>query len=118
MGTIYIRDLRVHARHGVLEQEQRVGNDYILNISVDYPMEAACLSDDVAETLNYADIAAIALREMRVASRLLEHVAHRIATAILRADPKTHSVTVDIEKVAPPMKVDCHGAGVRLTLQQ
>ena len=117
MPQIYIKDMRLHAFHGVLPQERVVGNDYVINVVVDYPFEAACLSDDVADTLNYAELAEVIKQEMAVQSNLLEHVAHRICTAIIRQFPKTRKVSIDLRKVTPPMSVDCSGAGVRVQIE-
>ncbi len=114
MTQIYIRDMSLHAYHGVLEQERRVGNDYVINITVDYPFMDACDSDDVSDTLNYANLAELIKREMAIQSNLLEHVAHRICRAIYREFPRTECVEIDIRKIAPPMPADCAGAGVRL----
>lgn len=113
---IFIRDLRLHAYHGVLEQERQTGNDYVINLSVDYPIGNACHSDDVADTMSYADAADVVQYEMGIPSQLLEHVAYRICTAILYRFPHAKAVTLDLQKVAPPMKADCKGAGVVLTL--
>ena len=116
MGTIYIKDLRLHAFHGVLPQEREVGNDYVVNLSVDYPVETAAQSDKVEDTMSYADAAAIIQREMGTPSCLIENVAWRIAHAVLDTFTSAASVTVDIMKIAPPMQADCAGAGVRITL--
>lgn len=111
---VYIRDLRLHAYHGVLQQERTVGNEYIVNISVAYPWQDAMSSDDVADTLNYATLADLVVREMSVPSRLLEHVAGRIVTAVRNDFPLATSVSLDIRKVAPPIPHDTGGCGVEL----
>lgn len=117
MGTIYLDNLRFHAFHGVQKQERNVGNDYIVNVSVQYPLELACDSDDVNDTLNYATLAEIVKEEMTVPSNLLEHVAQRIGKSIFAQFPLTESATIDIKKIAPPFSVDCDGAGIRITMQ-
>ena len=109
--------MRLHAFHGVLEQERRVGNDYVVNVSVDYPLHEACQSDDVRDTLNYAVLADIVKEQMNVPSSLLEHVAKRIADAVMTKFPLAETVTIDIRKVAPPMSADCDGAGVRVVVK-
>lgn len=113
-GQIYIQNLRLHAFHGVLPQERIVGNDYVVNVTVDYPLDAACKSDDVADTLNYAELAAVIKEEMAVKSQLLEHVVGRIAKAVLQRFAMADAVEIDLRKIAPPMQVDADGAGVRL----
>lgn len=115
---IHISDLRLHAFHGVLSQERTVGNDYIINVHVGYPWMHATVSDDVSDTLNYADLACLIKEEMAVPSALLEHVAGRIANRIINAYPETTSVQLKITKVAPPMSADCKGAGVELIINR
>ena len=114
MGQVYIKDMRLHAFHGVNEQERVVGNDYVVNLCVDYPLEQACTSDDVSDTLNYATLVDIVKQEMQQPSNLLEHVAGRIARAVFAMHAKAEAVTVDIRKIAAPMSADFAGAGVRL----
>jgi dihydroneopterin aldolase len=47
---------------------------------------------------------------------LLEHLAERIAVAVLRiAGPRAGSVTVAIRKLRPPVSADLGSAGVRIT---
>lgn len=118
MGVIYISDLRLHAFHGVLPQERIVGNDYVINLSVEYPMEKAAETDDVADTMNYAEAVAVIEGEMAKHSNLLEHVAHRICCAILERFPLAASAEIDLRKVAPPMKACCSGAGVKLRIER
>lgn len=114
---IYIRNMRLHAFHGVMPQEREVGNDYVINLTVDYPIVRAAETDDVCDTMSYADAADIIRKEMAVQSNLLESVATRIARAILSVFVSAREVTVDIMKVAPPMQADCDGAGVVVTLK-
>ncbi len=115
-NQIYIKNLRLHAKHGVLEQERVVGNDYVLNVVVDYPFLSACESDDLSGTLSYAHLSEIIRQEMSVPSNLLEHVAYRICKAVKTLYPKTERVRVDIRKLAPPMSIDSDGAGVIVEL--
>lgn len=117
-STIFIKDIRLHAYHGVLPQEREVGNDYVVSLTVDYPIMTACLSDDVTDTMSYADAADVIHREMGIQSNLLENVAYRICKAILDKFTKAQSATVSLTKIAPPMQTDCAGAGVTLRLSQ
>ncbi|NPD81079.1 dihydroneopterin aldolase [Prevotella sp. PINT] len=120
MGTetyIHIDNLRMHAFHGVLEQERRVGNDYLINIKVGYPWLHAVATDDVEDTLNYAALAGIVKEQMNIPSALLEHVAGRITARIQEMFPKCTSIDLRITKVAPPMQCDCDGAGVHIVMK-
>lgn len=115
---IHIDEMRLHAYHGVLSQERTVGNDYIISVRVGYPWQKAAASDDVADTLNYADLALIIKEEMAKPSALLENVAGRIADTITNTYPTVTSLHIRLTKVAPPMSVDCKGAGVEIILSR
>lgn len=113
---IYLREVRFHACHGVMPQERSVGADFTVDLRVGYPFKDAMNSDDVEDTLNYAQLYEIVKQEMAVPSKLLEHVAGRIVSAVNTAFPKVTSLDLCITKVNPPMGADCKGAGVEIHL--
>ena len=95
---IHLRNVRFHAFHGVLPQERRVGGYFIVDLRVGYPLAAAMQNDKVADTLNYAQLFDLVKREMAVPSRLLEHVAGRIASAIEATFPQATSIDLLLTK--------------------
>lgn len=101
--TIEINGLKLRARHGVAEQERTVGNDFEVTVHLRYPIEEAMSTDDIACTLNYAEVAALIRHEMSVPSRLLEHVAGRIRRSILSTYPAVVGGMIRVAKPAPPM---------------
>ncbi len=115
-SKIYIRSLRVHAFHGVLPQERVVGNDYVVDVSAEYDISRAVATDNVADTLNYADMCKAINDEMAVPSQLIEHVAGRVAERLFELFPAITSLRLSLTKVNPPMGADCDGAGVEIEL--
>ena len=115
-SCICVRHLRLYAYHGVLPQEQRVGGEYDVDLRGHYIITRAMESDDVADTLNYAELCQIVKREMAVPSKLLEHVAGRIGRAVFEAFPEATALELSLTKINPPMGADCDGAGVELYL--
>ncbi|MBQ8486702.1 MAG: dihydroneopterin aldolase [Prevotella sp.] len=113
---IHLRKLRFRAFHGVLPQERQVGGDFVVTLRIGYPWHAAMETDDVADTLNYAAAYEVVRAEMSMPSRLLEHVAGRVANALLRQFPAITSVDLWLYKLTPPMGADSEGAGVELHL--
>ena len=109
---ICLHEVRFYAFHGVMPQERSVGGEFLVSVKVGYPLEKAMISDDVADTLNYAELYELVKKEMMQPSSLLEHVMGRIVEAIEKAFPKVASVEVKIKKVNPPMGSDCKGAEV------
>lgn len=113
-SSIFINDLRLYARHGVMEQEQRVGAWFLVCVRVHYNIYRAIESDSIRHALSYADVVEVVREEMNQPSRLLEHAAGRIANAILDRFPQAMSVDLKLTKENPPMGVDCAGAGVEI----
>lgn len=115
-GFIHLRQVRFHAFHGVLPQEQQVGADFLLDLKVGYPLAQAMQSDEVGDTLNYAALYALVAREMQQPSKLLEHVAGRMAEAISQTFPQVTSIDLELTKLNPPMGAECDGASVEIHL--
>ena len=113
---ISLRNVRFHAFHGVMPQERRVGADFLINLRVGYPLEQAMQSDEVGDTLNYAALYEVVNAEVMQPSNLLEHVAGRIADAIVKHFPQVTSIDLELTKQNPPMGADCDGAGVEIHL--
>ena len=115
-STISLNDVRLYAFHGVMEQERRVGGEYSVSLRVHYNIYKAMMTDDVADTLNYAELLAVVKSEMAKPSKLLEHVAGRIGEAVFRQFPQTKAIELTVTKLNPPMGDDCAGASVSVHL--
>ena len=115
-GYIRLKGVRFHAFHGVMPQEGRVGADFCIDLRVGYPLEKAVESDDVADTLDYARLYELVKCEMAVPSKLLEHVAGRIAKVVEATFPQVTSIDLELTKLNPPMGADCEGASVEIHL--
>ena len=115
-SKIYLRNVRFHVFHGVLPQEGIVGNDYLVNLVLDYDFSSAMQTDELQGTLNYAEVYQKVREEMVVPSKLLEHVAGRIAHRLFSDFPEIQKLQLSITKVNPPMGADSDGAGVEVLL--
>ena len=115
-GRVFVKNIRLHAFHGVMPQERITGNDYLVSVSAGCPLAAAAESDSVDDTLNYAHIYNIVKEEMALQSNLVEHVAGRIGRRVLAELPLADNVRVEVVKLNPPMGAACDGAGVELTV--
>ncbi len=115
-STIELKDIRLYAFHGVLEQERHVGGEYSVSLRAHYNIAQAMISDNVDDTLNYAHLLDIIKKEMNVPSNLLEHVAGRIGKNIIDTFPKVEDIEVVVTKINPPLGVRCAGASVTVHL--
>ena len=113
---ILLQGLQYHAFIGVGEQEQVVGNDYVLDLRLGYPFAAAMKSDDVDDTLNYADVFNIVSDVMKQPSKLLEAAAGKIVKELCARYKRLESIDLKLVKRNPPMGADCDSTGVELHL--
>ncbi|MEF9476809.1 dihydroneopterin aldolase [Chryseobacterium sp. RRHN12] len=114
MSKIYLEDVRIYAYHGVLPEENIIGTYYILNVELHTDLWKAAESDDLHDTISYADINDILHGEMKIKSRLLEHVAGRMITKIHSSFPQVDYIKLKITKTAPPMQGEMKGASIEL----
>jgi len=113
---ISIDKMRFHACHGVMPQERVTGGEFVVSIGVKCDIGRAVMTDDVADTVNYAEIFKIVNREMQQPSCLLEHLAGRIGECIFREIEGISEMRLKVQKVNPPMGGQCEGAAVSLYL--
>ena len=117
-SEITLHRLRFHAYHGVLPQERIVGNDYEVTIVMHCDIMAAALSDDVADTINYAEAYQVVSDVMNTPCNLLERVAWLIADALLSRFPSLEAADVSVTKLNPPMGAHCDGAEVGIKVKR
>lgn len=113
---IILQDVRFHAFHGVMPQERTVGADFTLNLRIGYDFSRAMETDDVDDTISYAAVYELVSREMAKPSKLLEHVAGRIANSLMKEYHEIQTLELRIMKDNPPMGADLGGAGVEIHL--
>lgn len=113
---ITLSNIEFYAYHGVLPQERTVGGWYSMDISVTTENEEATETDNLSDTINYAEIYDIAKKEMAVPSKLIEHVAGRILRSIHRAFPQVDIATIKLTKKHPPIPGASINATVELSL--
>ena len=113
---ILLQGLQYHAFIGVGEQEQVVGNDYVLDLRLGYPFAAAMESDVVDDTLNYADVFNLVSEVMKQPSKLLEAAAGKIVKELCARYKRLESIDLKLVKRNPPMGADCDSTGVELHL--
>lgn len=115
-SVIELKNIRFFAYHGVLPQETVVGNEFIVNIRLEADLSAACKSDNVKDTINYAEVYERVKTEMMQPSKLLENVAFRILHSIKDAFPQITAMEVRLAKLHPPIIGDVECAEVVLSI--
>lgn len=111
---IELENMKFYAFHGHFEAEQKVGNQFLVNVSVETDGAMAAQTDRLKNALDYQKIYALVKREMEIPSHLLEHVANRIAEALYAEVPAVEHCKVKISKLNPPMGGEMEKVSVTL----
>ena len=114
MDYIELKNMNFHAFHGVMEQERKVGNSYTIDLKLFLDLSDAMRSDELNDTVSYADVWEAVRKEMDIPSSLLEHVAGRIISVLKNNFPRIRSVEIRLAKKNPPMGADLKEASVSI----
>lgn len=101
MVTINLHNLHFHAFHGCYEEEKILGNSFVVNASVTF--SSASKINSLDQTVNYVSIYNIIKNRMNQPVSLLETVAENIIDDIHEFDKRLNSISINIEKINPPI---------------
>lgn len=115
MAVISLKGMRFYAFHGCFDEERHIGTYFVVNTSFETDASKAQKSDNIADTVNYLEVYQAVKREMEVPSHLLEHVADRIGEALLLTFPAIDHLTVEVNKMNPPLGGHLEAVSVTIT---
>lgn len=114
-GAVFVEGLRLHAFHGHFEHERRVGQMFVIDLSLTLDVSAAAARDALKATVDYGAVVETTRRVFSGPPRkLVEAVAYDIAQALLDGFPPLESVVVRVGKTAPPIAATLDVAGVEI----
>lgn len=113
---IHLKKLRFHAFIGVGAQERLTGNDFEVDLRLQTDVSVAMKTDDVTNTVSYAEAYDEVALVMSEPCNLVENAAFKMAERMMKRWPQIAAVDVKLIKINPPMGADCDGAGVELHL--
>ena len=105
-AKIVLKELVFFARHGLLEEEAKLGQRFHLDVMVELDSSIDLATDSPESTVNYVELFE-AIKKIFTEQRfdMIEAAADAIAVGILERFPKLVSVTVEVKK--PSVPVDC-----------
>ncbi len=116
MGIIKIEGMEFYAFHGHYEEEQIVGNRFLVDLQLETDMTRPAESDNLEDAVNYQVAYRLVKQEMKKQkSNLLEHIARRILDAVYQELDGISSATVTIRKMNPPMGGPIKSVNVTMT---
>lgn len=113
--TIFVKGLLMHAHHGVMEHEAKVGQRFVIDLELTVNLTAASKSDKLADTVSYSAIVDTTTAVFTGKSyKLIEAAGGAVAEAILQKFPTVDAVRITVHKPHAPIAAIFGEAGVTL----
>jgi len=113
--AIFVNGLALHAYHGVMPHEAKVGQTFRLDLMLHIDLADATRSDKLKDTVSYdmvVDTASKAFCARRY--RLVEAAAGAVAEAVLERCPQVRAVRVTVHKPQAPIAATFDDVGVSI----
>lgn len=103
MNKVSVIGIKAYAYHGCLEEEAKIGNEYIIDVELNTDFKESAMKDDLSKTLDYVIVNRIVEEEMAKRSKLIETVGYRILERFKAEDFILYNTIVTIKKINPPL---------------
>jgi dihydroneopterin aldolase len=103
MHKITVEGIKIYAYHGCLEEEGKIGANYIVDVVLETDFAEAAKTDDLTKTIDYVTVYSIVKQQMGQRSKLIEHAGQRIMDELKKTLQGIIKAEVKITKLNPPM---------------
>ncbi len=112
---IYIRNLEVFGKHGVLPEENRLGQKFQINAVLYTHTREAGLKDDLTKTIHYGEVSHFMSGFMMEHTfQLIETAAEQMARAVLLRFPAMEKIRLEILKPWAPIGLPLESVSVEI----
>ena len=116
MDKIRIENLEVFANHGVFPEETKLGQKFLVSITLHMDTRTAGKTDDLSGSVDYGEVSHFATDFLRTHTyHLIEAAAEQLAEAILQAYPLVMEVTIAMKKPWAPIGLPLESVAVEIT---
>lgn len=110
---ISLENVRFYSPIGYYEEEQILGNEFFVTVTVGYPFKNPD-SEDLNNTINYEELYQILVEIMSPKRKLLESAAEDILNKIIEKYNFISGAEISIRKINPPFGGDVANSVVSL----
>lgn len=115
MNKILIEGIKVYAYHGCLEEEGKIGCNYLVDVTMETNFSEAAKTDDLTKTIDYVIVYDIVKKEMAIRSKLIEQVGQRIVDELKKQFSTLKKLEVKVTKLNPPMNGNVEKVSIIIT---
>jgi 7,8-dihydroneopterin aldolase/epimerase/oxygenase len=116
VDKIYVNQMEFYGYHGVFPEETRLGQRFAVDLTVELDLSKAGKSDDLNESINYADLYMVCKDIVEGQPfKLVESIAEKIAETILERFTLVEACHVKVIKPDPPIPGHYKSVAVEIT---
>lgn len=113
---LHIRDLIIFANHGVFPEETKLGQKFVLDMTLYIDAYAPALADDLEKSVNYGEVCHFTTDFFQKNTyKLIETAAEMTANAILNEFPLLKGITLEVKKPWAPIGLPVEHASCKIT---
>lgn len=118
IAKIELEEIKIYAYHGCYKEEQEVGNNFTVNVTLEVDATKPAASDDIKDALNYVAVYEAIKEEMAVKSHLLENVVARICTRLRKDFCHLGLIggEIKVAKITPPVGGEMKSVAVKMSI--
>lgn len=113
-SSISLKDIKVYAYHGCLNEEAQIGSWYRVDLTIWADLHSSIESDELSDTIDYVRLNQIVVQQMAIRAKLLENVAGRILQVIKTEFQQIKQVEIEVAKINPPLGGDVAQVSVKI----
>lgn len=114
--TIFVKALTLHAYHGVMPHEAKVGQTFSIDLDLTIDLSEAARTDRLAQTVSYDQVVAVAQQAFTGKRyKLIEAAAGAVVDAVLAKFDKITAVRITVHKPHAPIAATFADVGIALT---
>lgn len=116
MDKITVKNLEIFASHGVFEEENKLGQLFVVSADLYLDTYRAGISDALEFSVDYGMVCQLIAKRMKEKTfKLIEAAAEYVARGILQKFPLVQKVQLTIQKPWAPIGLHLDAAGVTIT---
>lgn len=115
MDKIVLNGMEFFGYHGVIPEENKLGQRFYIDVEMALDLQEAGRKDDLSLTVNYAEAYGL-VKEIAEGPpfRLIEALAEQVATVLLQTYTSIYEIAVRVTKPHPPFETHFDGVTVHI----
>lgn len=115
MDKIHLKNCRFYGYHGAFAEENKLGQIFLVNVSLTVDLSKASENDNLEDTVHYGYVFETIRKQVEDQRyTLIERLAGAVCQDIFNQFPSVQDITIRIDKENPPIKGHYESVGIEL----